>query len=150
MHGLLVQCLLGCFLLFGTIIVTGSKIVCLMNANTKIEIIDDEKDLCFLLKLSLTKKFSKIEYAHTLKDGLILFEKSKPHWLILDNNLPDGLGWQHTDNFLSINKAVNIIYISANPDSTIDKKSDNVYHFVKPLDIGKITELILSKETVYF
>jgi len=118
--------------------------------NTKIEIIDDEKDLCFLLKMSLTKKFSEIEYAHTLKDGLVLFEKSKPNWLILDNNLPDGLGWQSTDKFLSINKAVNIIYISANPDSVNDKKLENAYHFVKPLNISKITELILSKEIVYF
>jgi DNA-binding response OmpR family regulator len=119
-----------------------------MNSNTKIEIIDDEKDLCFLIKLSLNKKFNKIEYAHTLKDGLNLFEKCNPNWLILDNNLPDGLGWQQADKFLSINKKVNIIYISANPDSSIDKKSENFYHFVKPLDINKIAELILSKDTV--
>ena len=118
-----------------------------MNTDTKIEIIDDEKDLCFLLKLSLNKKFNKIEYAHTIEDGLNLFEKSQPNWLILDNNLPDGLGWRHTDKFLAINKSVNIIYISANPDSAIDIKSENTYHFVKPLDVSKIIELISSKES---
>ena len=119
-----------------------------MNTSTKIEIIDDEEDLCFLLKLSLTKKFNYITYAHTLKDGIVLFEKSKPDWLILDNNLPDGLGWKHTDKFLSLNKNVNIIYISANPDSVHDKKLEGAFHFVKPLDISKITQLILSKEEI--
>ena len=79
------------------------------------EIIDDEKDLCFLLKLNLHKNFNKIEYAHTLEEGFLLFEKSKPNWLILDNNLPDGLGWHYTDKFLSINKKkYNIVYIVIN------------------------------------
>jgi DNA-binding response OmpR family regulator len=119
-----------------------------MKVDTKIEIIDDEEDLCFLLKLGLNKSFSKIEYTHTLKDGLTLFEKTKPNWLILDNNLPDALGWQHVNKFLAINDEVNVIYISANPDSVIDTSLKNSYHFIKPLDIGKITELILSKHSI--
>lgn len=121
-----------------------------MNTDAKIEIIDDEEDLCFLLKLSLSKKFKRIEYSHTLEEGLPLFKKLNPNWLILDNNLPDGLGWQHTNTFLSINPEVNIIYISANPDSVIDANLKNAYHFIKPLDIGKIADLILSKETQAF
>ncbi len=121
-----------------------------MQAETKIEIIDDEEDLCFLLKHSLSKKFKQIEYSHTLKDGLPLFEKLNPNWLILDNNLPDGLGWQQTNNFLKLNPEINIIYISANPDSIIDKNLKNAYHFIKPLDINKITDLILSKQDQCF
>jgi DNA-binding response OmpR family regulator len=116
-----------------------------MKNDVRIEIIDDEEDLCFLLKLSLNKICSNIEYTHTLKDGLALFEKSKPDWLILDNNLPDALGWQNAHKFLAINENVNVIYISANPDSIIEKNARNAYHFIKPLDIIKITELILSK-----
>ncbi|MEO8759726.1 MAG: response regulator [Bacteroidia bacterium] len=117
-----------------------------MKTETKIEIIDDEEDLCFLLKRGLSKKFNHIEYSHTLKEGLPLFEKLNPNWLILDNNLPDGLGWQQTNSFLQINPEINIIYISANPDSIIDKSLKNAYHFIKPLDIVKITDLILSKQ----
>ena len=98
-----------------------------METKTKIEIIDDEEDLCFLLKRGLSKNFTDIEYSHNLKDGLPLFEKLNPHWLILDNNLPDGLGWQNTHNFLKMNPEVNIIYISANPDSEIDKNLKNAY-----------------------
>ncbi len=121
-----------------------------MKTITKIEIIDDEEDLCFLLKLRLSKKFDKVECSHTLKDGLPLFEKMHPNWLILDNNLPDGLGWQHSANFVALNPEINIIYISANPDSIIDTNLKNAYHFIKPLDINKITDLILSKQLTNF
>ena len=116
-----------------------------MRTDPKIAIIDDEEDLCFLLKLSLNKTFQEIEYKHTLKEGLALFKKLKPHWLILDNNLPDALGWQHVDEFLALNSEVNIICISANPNSAVDKNKKNVHHFIKPLDIPKMKELILSK-----
>jgi two-component system response regulator VicR len=116
-----------------------------MTGNPKIEIIDDEEDLCFLLKLGLNKTFNNIEYKHTLREGLVLFEELKPHWLILDNNLSDALGWQHIEKFLALDSEVNIICISASPDSSIEKNQKNTYHFIKPLNIGEITELILSK-----
>ncbi len=119
-----------------------------MKAHTRIEIIDDEEDLCFLLKLGLSRNFENIEYRHTLKDGLILFEQFEPKWLILDNNLPDAIGWEHLDKFRFINRDVNIICISANPDSVIDKNIRNTYHFIKPVDVSEIAELILSKEAL--
>jgi DNA-binding response OmpR family regulator len=119
-----------------------------MKANTRIEIIDDEEDLCFLLKLGLSKNFDSIEYSHTLKDGVQLFKEFLPHWLILDNNLPDAVGWEHLHEFVTINEHVNIICISANPDSVLDKSLKNAYHFVKPLNVNKITDLILSKQEI--
>lgn len=119
-----------------------------MKAQTRIEIIDDEKDLCFLLKLGLSKNFSRIEYAHSLKEGLTLFKEFEPNWLILDNNLPDAIGWDHLNEFMAINEHINVICISANPDSVIDKKKVNTYHFIKPLNINRITELIMSKQNI--
>jgi len=119
-----------------------------MKANTRIEIIDDEEDLCFLLKLGLSKNFESIEYRHNLKDGIELYKEFKPKWLILDNNLPDAIGWEHLDKFIAINEHINLICISANPDSVIDKNISNAYHFIKPLNVNKIAELILSKETI--
>lgn len=119
-----------------------------MKANTRIEIIDDEEDLCFLLKLGLSKNFHSIEYSHTLKDGIKLFKDFLPHWLILDNNLPDAVGWDHLNEFLAINENVSIICISANPDSVLNKNLKNTYHFVKPLNVNKIADLILSKQEI--
>lgn len=119
-----------------------------MKANTRIEIIDDEEDLCFLLKLGLSKNFDSIEYSHTLKDGVKLFKDFSPHWLILDNNLPDAVGWEHLHEFLAINQDVNIICISANPDSVLDKNLKNAWHFVKPLNVNKIADLIMSKQEI--
>ena len=120
----------------------------MMPTGTRIEIIDDEEDLCFLLKLGLSKNFDRIEYSHTFKDGVKLFKDFSPHWLILDNNLPDAIGWERVHEFFAINENIHIICISANPDSVLDKNLKNAYHFVKPLDINKITDLILSKQKI--
>jgi two-component system OmpR family response regulator len=61
---------------------------------TKILIIDDEVDLCILLKIYLTSKNYEVVTEHTLSKGLAKLESFHPDILFLDNNLPDGLGWE--------------------------------------------------------
>lgn len=56
-------------------------------------IIDDEVDLCLLLKSYLTRKGFQVTLAHSLSDGLTKIQENNPNILFLDNNLPDGLGW---------------------------------------------------------
>ncbi len=66
-----------------------------MPANRKILIIDDEQDLCFLLKDYFTKKKYDVFLSNTLMEGLDVLPAICPHVLFIDNNLPDGLGWPH-------------------------------------------------------
>lgn len=57
-------------------------------------IIDDEVDLCNLIKrfiLDLNSGYT-VHLAHTLKDGFELIRQVQPDILFIDNNLPDGLG----------------------------------------------------------
>ena len=60
----------------------------------KILIIDDEKDFCQLLKNYLERKNYQVEVYNLLNDGLHAIEKHSAGIVFLDNNLPDGLGWE--------------------------------------------------------
>src|SRR5579864_9629103 len=57
-------------------------------------IIDDEKDFCQLLKGYFVKKNYEVEVYNLLQDGLKALENQESCTVFLDNNLPDGLGWE--------------------------------------------------------
>lgn len=60
----------------------------------KVLIIDDEVDLCLLMKTYFIRKNYEVSIAHTLKDGLMKLDETRPDYLFIDYNLPDGLGWE--------------------------------------------------------
>ena len=79
----------------------------------KILIIDDEKDLCLLLKSYLMQKKHDVYIANLLKEGLEKALEIHPDVIFLDNNLPDGQGWDKTE-WLQLNvPLVQIILMSA-------------------------------------
>jgi DNA-binding response OmpR family regulator len=59
----------------------------------KVLIIDDEVDLCLMIRQFLRKRNYDVHIAHTLNDGLSHLNAITPDVLFLDNNLPDGMGW---------------------------------------------------------
>lgn len=58
-------------------------------------VIEDESDLRLLLKAFFTRKKYEVATAATLEEGLKQIDLRIPDILFLDNNLPDGLGWDH-------------------------------------------------------
>ena len=63
----------------------------------KILIVDDEDDLRSLLKAFLIPLNYDVFTASTLGEGLKMIPQVKPDIIFLDNNLPDGLGWDKID-----------------------------------------------------
>lgn len=59
----------------------------------KVLIIDDEVDLCHLLRGYFIRKNYEVHLSHTLDQGLTILHTLKPDIVFLDNNLPDGTGW---------------------------------------------------------
>ncbi|MEO6720791.1 MAG: response regulator [Ferruginibacter sp.] len=59
----------------------------------KVLIIDDEVDLCLMIRQFLSRRNYEVHIAHTLTDGINYLKIITPDVLILDNNLPDGMGW---------------------------------------------------------
>jgi len=108
----------------------------------KILIIDDEEDLCFLLSNMLIAQGFDVQYYHDLRTGVIGAADSQPDWIIIDNNLPDGLGWEKVTTLIDLVPQVNIIKISANPDSFRDKPRDFVHYLIKPINVNSIVELV--------
>ena len=63
-------------------------------------IIDDEEDFSGLMKIHFEKKNHTVALAHSLRAGLAILKEFKPHYIFLDNQLPDGVGWAETQFIL--------------------------------------------------
>lgn len=107
-----------------------------------IVLIDDEVDLCVVLAAMLRSQGFDVIYFHTLAEGVAGIKSSQPDWVIIDNNLPDGLGWEQTDAILAAVPQVNIIKISANPDSVRQPVRDGVHYLIKPINVNSVVRLI--------
>jgi len=55
----------------------------------RVLIVDDEIDMCSMIKVFLVKKNYEVYTAHTLSDGIKKMNAIIPDALLLDNNLPD-------------------------------------------------------------
>ena len=86
----------------------------------KILIIDDEEDLCFLLKTYLKLKHNDVIIANTLTDGLNKIQSFHPDVLFLDNNLPDGLGWDKACEISEDNPHMKINLMTGQPAFTLE------------------------------
>ena len=59
----------------------------------KILLIDDDKDFGVLLRGFFSKEKFQVLLAYTLGEGMAVMERERPEYIFLDNNLPDGTGW---------------------------------------------------------
>ena len=117
----------------------------------KVLIIDDEVDFCLLMQFYLSKKNCEVSISHTLRDGLGLVHNNIPDIVILDNNLPDGLGWHAAKNILDAIPNVHLFLICANmPGNKSDYNNDDHYHYgynkvdvvEKPISISQIDKFL--------
>jgi two-component system OmpR family response regulator len=83
----------------------------------RVLIIDDEVDLCMLIKSYLGKKNYEVHIAHSLSEGFQKLETLSPDALLLDNNLPDGMGWDEAVRIQHKFPEMNITLISADKAS---------------------------------
>ena len=79
----------------------------------KVLIIDDEEDFGMLMKRFFSQKNYDVYVAYTISDGLKLLDEHVPDIIFLDNNLPDGYGWDKTDFILSTYPQTQLNLISA-------------------------------------
>ena len=83
-------------------------------------IIDDEKDICFLLKDILQQKNLYTECVNRLADAPAALQTDHPAIVFLDNHLPDGYGVDFVDKIKMISPNTRIVMITAH-DSAEDK-----------------------------
>jgi two-component system, OmpR family, response regulator len=80
--------------------------------SNKVLIVDDEIDICLLLKSLLNTQAINSVYVQTLTDAAEKI-KAQPKILFLDMNLPDGNGIQRLEEFKKESPSTNIIMMSA-------------------------------------
>lgn len=110
----------------------------------RVLIIDDEIDLCMLIKSYLSKKNYEVHTAHSLHDGFKKLESVSPDVLLLDNNLPDGMGWKEAANIHRKFPGMNITLISAfqMPKDLKDQIAADINILEKPISLNDIEKYL--------
>jgi DNA-binding response OmpR family regulator len=119
-------------------------IECKRMDKKKVLIIDDEVDFCLLMQFYLSKKNCDVSISHTLREGLGLLQNKTPDIVILDNNLPDGLGWPAAKDILETAPDVQLFLISANKPTKPDEINTDAHLQVveKPISISQIDNFL--------
>ncbi len=111
----------------------------------RILILDDEKEICFLLSALLSQMGFLTDYAYTLKEGVHKFEEEKFDLVFLDLNLPDGLGYTLVPKIREYSEDVKIVMISAHDAllKKIQSEKKGVDYFIdKPFNKEKINSAL--------
>lgn len=113
----------------------------MLAANTVL-IIDDELDSCLIWKSFLSQLKFNVFTALTLAEGLRLVDAVRPAVIFLDNNLPDGLGWDHVDDIKQRLPGCRINLVSAYQFDEQKWRQKDVRVFEKPIALSTIKAIL--------
>lgn len=88
----------------------------------KILIIEDDKDLAALLKMSLKKELFTVDVSHNGKEGLFAFGTNVYDLLVIDYNLPLKNGRDLVKEIRSQNQDIKIIILTVENEQAIKKE----------------------------
>jgi DNA-binding NtrC family response regulator len=113
----------------------------------RILILDDEKEICFLLSALLKQMGYHAEYAYTLQEAITRIRNpdTKYDIIFVDLNLPDGLGYYLIPEVKQANPDTKVIMISAHDSMLrqIKKERDEIDFYIdKPFNKEKISQAI--------
>ncbi len=115
------------------------------NDDTKVLIVDDESDACYLLENILKSQNIKSTSAHNLSEATKVLAQIKPTIVFLDNHLEDGLGIDFIPEVKSFSPDIKVVIITAQDSSAWRIKAMNkgADSFIgKPFTKNKIFETI--------
>ena len=118
-------------------------------ANEKILVVDDDKNICELLRLYLVKEGYNVTMVHDGGAALAEFDKLHPDLVLLDVMMPVMDGYAATRAIRALpdplRASLPIIAVSANAFSEDRKRSLESgmdAHLPKPLDVHRLQSLI--------
>lgn len=109
-----------------------------MPVLSKALIIDDEMDICLLLRNVLKSLGLTAKYALNLEEAKRMARGFIPDLVLLDLNLPDGSGFDIINYLRKLNPGVKVIIQTAYDEEEYKRraKSQGVEHFLtKPISI---------------
>lgn len=108
-------------------------------------IVEDEKDLCFLLELILKHQNLSTKCANSLSEARATLPNVNPNVLFLDNHLPDGSGIEFIHHIKEVYPSTKVVMITAydtsdDVEKAFEKGAD--YFISKPFTIGAVKKVI--------
>jgi two-component system, OmpR family, response regulator len=116
------------------------KIIC------RILIVDDDNDLCDVMKAILFKK-CPIHIEHTLTEAESHVRQIDPMIVFLDNNLPDGVGIDHIRAIKKLCPHVAIVLMTADTTPNLEKLAllEGATQFIaKPFSANSLKEVVYT------
>jgi two-component system, OmpR family, response regulator len=112
---------------------------------SKVLIVDDEPDICFLFGRILKMRNLRTDFAKNLAEASRSVQEDPPSLIFLDNSLPDGQGIDFIAFLKEHYPGIRIIVVTAN-DGSIDKIrafQQGADDFLgKPLSLEKINQTL--------
>jgi DNA-binding NtrC family response regulator len=113
----------------------------------KVLIIDDETDFCLLLRAYLSRLKYDVYCSNTLSDGIEENKRLEPAIIFLDNNLPDGLGWEMAMYFLQQYPTAQLNLISAyHPHLPNVKVTPALKIWEKPISLTELEKYLKEED----
>lgn len=113
----------------------------------KILILDDEKEICFLLSALLRQMGHYPDQAYTINQAMNKFQQNIYDLVFLDLNLPDGLGHHLVPEIKRHNPLSKIIMISAHDGmlKQLEAEINDIdFYIYKPFNRKTISEAFLE------
>ena len=117
----------------------------IMTDGPKILIVDDEVDICYILRLNLKKRNFSTTFTHTLEGAEKHLEADEPSILLLDNHLPDGYGINFISKVKRTYPDIKIVMITAHDSPQDRAKAYNNgadFFLSKPFAITEINRVV--------
>jgi two-component system, OmpR family, response regulator len=109
-------------------------------------IVDDDKDICLILKAGLSSRFSTYS-THSLAEAQRYLTDHKVSLLFLDNSLPDGKGIEFIKEAIKLDPAIKIILMTADVSANICDESlrqGAVCFIPKPFKLAALRNMLHS------
>ena len=117
----------------------------------KILIIDDEIEICNMIKKVFQKKNFKVMYSLKGKNGLEIFYSKKPKIIILDLNLYDISGFEILKKIKKHNPSCYVLMITASrlkdtKNQALELGADN--YIQKPFNVNELKNAVLKRSRI--
>ncbi len=114
--------------------------------NNTILVIDDDKELCTLIRRSLVKESIKVEYCYSGAEGLAMLEKNTYQLILLDVMMPGMDGFQTMEKIRE-KSSIPILMLTSKNDSgskVQGLRSGADDYLTKPFDLEELIARIIS------
>ncbi|MDD5530982.1 MAG: response regulator [bacterium] len=112
-----------------------------METKNSVLVVDDELEICKMLKMLFEKKWYEVSYVMTGKEAIEKITKRKFNVALLDINLPDIEGTELIPIFKKVHPDIKIVMMTgqATKDNTMRALNNGAsYYFEKPFNIDEL------------